>query len=280
MNRFLYPFLILLTLYPLNGQSQEDLCIGKQYSYHSSILQEDINYQVSLPQNYHAESNQHYPVIYLLDGEAYFEVTNGVIQLYSKGRRAMLSPSILVGITSNNRTRDFTPIASAYDRNGVLQPDARATGGEANLFTSFLTEELIPMIEQNYRTHNQRMLIGHSLAGLYALHLYLNQSILFNRYCILDPSVWWHQGWMVQEAEASIPQDGTSRSSLYLGIAGIDPNKRETIHHSRATTLMQLLEEKVSSKKFHSHIFIEETHGSIFLPGLYEGIKVLYKESL
>lgn len=278
MNRFLYPFLILLTLYPLNGQSQEDLCIGKRYSYFSSTLQEEISYQVSLPQNYYAECNQHYPVIYLLDGEAYFEVTNGVIQLYSKGRRAMLPPSILVAITSNDRTRDFTPIASAYDRSGNWVSNTIEAGGKAVLFTTFLTKELIPMIEQAYRTSQERTLIGHSLAGLYALYLYLNQSILFNRYCILDPSVWWHRGWIVQEAESCLTATSHKSASLYIGIAGNDPNKRETIHRHNASTLIELLEKRVGSPLFQARLLSEETHGSIFLPGLYEGVKSLYKK--
>ncbi|MGL4520493.1 MAG: alpha/beta hydrolase [Phocaeicola sp.] len=277
MIRTLYTLLILLTLLPLGAQSQEDLCIGNVFSYQSTLLQEEIHYQIALPESYQTDSTMHYPLIYLLDGDSYFEVVQSVVKLYSKGKRALLPPSIVVGITSNHRTRDFTPIASAYDRNGTLSPHATAVGGEADRFTSFLTEEFIPAIEQQYRTQPERTLIGHSLAGLYALQLYLQPSHLFNRYCILDPSVWWHQGWILQQTTNSLSQVGSHKQRLYIGIAGSDPNKRTTIHQIKASALLKRLEEQIDKPLFRGELFQEETHGSIFLPGLYEGIKSLYK---
>ena len=41
-------FLILLLL-PLTLRSQEDICIGKKHSLYSTVLQEERNYWVHLP---------------------------------------------------------------------------------------------------------------------------------------------------------------------------------------------------------------------------------------
>ena len=50
-------FLILLLL-PLTMRSQEDICIGKKHSLYSTVLQEERNYWVHLPDSYGRDTTQ------------------------------------------------------------------------------------------------------------------------------------------------------------------------------------------------------------------------------
>ena len=173
----IYRFLlIMLLLLPLSVWSQEDICIGKQYSIHSSSLQEERTYWVHLPENYEENKNQHYPVLYLLDGEDFFHAMVGIRRTLSTTKGKHIPPCIIIGIVSGDRTRDFTPTASAIGRDGKPIPNAVPQGGGANRFYHFLIKELRSRIDSVYRTNGKNMLIGHSYGGLFTLNIFLHYT--------------------------------------------------------------------------------------------------------
>ena len=177
MIRFFICMIVFLLPHIL--RSQEDFRIGKSYSINSSILKEECNYWISLPTDYDANKTDSYPLIILLDGDKYFPVVEGIRQMYQSGRINLIPNAILVGLKSNDRTRDFTPTCSKMGRDGKIDLSKKATGGEALIYTRFLSEELIPMIEKKFRVSSERLLIGHSYGGLFALNIFLHHSNLF-----------------------------------------------------------------------------------------------------
>ncbi len=46
------------------------LAYANSFTHHSSLLKEDRQYSIMLPPSYQRNSSQHYPVVYLLDGES------------------------------------------------------------------------------------------------------------------------------------------------------------------------------------------------------------------
>lgn len=107
----MYIFLILLLL-PLTMRSQEDICIGKKQSLHSAVLNEERNYWIHLPSGYEQDTTKRYPVIYLLDGDAFFHSLVGISRTFTTVRGKYLPESIIIGVLNVNRTRDLTPTAS------------------------------------------------------------------------------------------------------------------------------------------------------------------------
>ena len=99
---------------------------------------------VYLPDGY-ATSGLHYPVIFELDAEAHFDDSADILD--AEARQVIL---VSIGNTGADRREiDFT------------MPDARP-------YYDFLTLELIPFIDAQYRTDpGNRTLAGHSLAGLF-----------------------------------------------------------------------------------------------------------------
>lgn len=137
-------------------------------------LSDTLSISVYLPENYAKPSKTHYPVVYLLDANVYFDIMASIIRKYSA---IGLSPEvILVGIGYKDfaaldslRTRDYTyPVAI---------PDYEmSTSGGGLRFLSALTNELMPYINSKYRTlPSRQILAGHSLGGYFSAFALLQQ---------------------------------------------------------------------------------------------------------
>lgn len=116
------------------------------------------------------------PVVYVLDGESWFETLVGIVQ--STG-----TPLIVVAIhTSGQRSRDFVP-ANACTENG---------GGHSAYF-DFMRQELIPYIERWVGGDpGQRVLFGHSHGGSFVLYAMFSEAPdqhAFRAYLASDSSI-------------------------------------------------------------------------------------------
>lgn len=274
--------LSILLLLPLTMRSQEDICIGKKYAMNSAILQEERQYWIHLPENYEQEPEQTHPVIYLLDGDSFFHSLVGIIQTLASGRGKSLPSCIIVGVLNTDRTRDLTPTASTSGRDGKIAPGAILQGGGGETFTRFLTEELRSMIDHTYRTNGQNMLIGHSYGGLFTLNMFLKHTEQFDTYLALDPSLWWDQGQLAAEADSLIRSKDFQGKSLYIGVA-TQPRTDRTANSIHQDTMNTFLTETIPQARnlhFHSRLFPDEHHGSIPVPGIYDGIKQLFNKQV
>ena len=144
----------------------------------STILGEEREIYIYLPEGYQ-ESDEIYPVMYLLDGHSLFNVVASYVQKYST--RGRIPPLIVVGIASTDRSRDFCPT----ERGGM--GGRPRSGGGADKFLSFLSDELFPMVEEKYPTRDYRLLVGHSLGGLFTVYAFATQPDLFRAYMALSP---------------------------------------------------------------------------------------------
>lgn len=257
-------------------RSQEDISIGKKYALHSAILQEEREYWVSLPESYRQDTSQAYPVVYLLDGNSFFHSLVGISKTLATVKGKYLPPCIIVGLSSTDRTRDFTPTASAAGRDGKIAPGALPQGGGSEAFSRFLTEELRPAIDSRYRTNGRNMLVGHSYAGLFTVHTFLRHTELFDTYLALDPSLWWDQGKLAGEAAALIAGKDFTGKSLYIGVASQKRTDRVDIHLDKVNHLLSEVLPKARKLRFFSKSFPEENHGTVAIPGMYDGIKQLF----
>ncbi len=270
--------ILFFLLLPLTMRSQEEICIGSKHMLYSTVLGEERQYWVHVPEQYQQDTTQTYPVIYLLDGDVYFHALAGISRTLSSGRARSLPPSIIVGILNTDRTRDLTPTASAARRDGKVSQDALTQGGGAGNFTTFLTAELRDIIDSNYRTNGQNMLIGHSYGGLFTLNTLLRNTGLFDIYLALDPSLWWDQGKLVQEAGELIKEKDFSGKKLYVGVATKKRTDRVDIHHNTVNYLLEELLPQAENLHYFSKSFPDENHGTIVIPGIYNGIKQLFEK--
>ncbi|MDD7914422.1 alpha/beta hydrolase [Polaribacter ponticola] len=176
-------------------------------SIYSTILKENRDIYIKLPESYSTNSNKKYPVIYILDGELLLSTLNLVHSYYSGG---FMPEMVLVGISNtNNRSRDLTTsfVSSFYQKNG-----------EAENFTSFFKKELIPYIEKTYPVTNYRSLIGHSYGGLFTVNTLLNHSDLFSNYLAIDPSLDWDNQKLLKQAKEVLAHKNYTGKSLFISL--------------------------------------------------------------
>lgn len=274
MNRI--KILLIFLLLPLTLRSQGDIFIGKKQSLYSTALQENRNYWIHLPENYGQDTTQTYPVVYLLDGDSFFHSLVGISKTFSTVRGKFLPQSIIIGVLNVDRTRDLTPTASAAGRDGKIAPGTIPQGGGSETFSRFLTGELRAVIDSVYRTNGKNMLIGHSYAGLFTLNTFLRHTELFDMYLAVDPSLWWDQGKLSEEAETWIEGKDFTGKSLYIGVASKKRTDRVDIHLNKVNHLLTEVLPQAENLRFFSKSFPDENHGTVAVPGIYDGIKQLF----
>ena len=155
-----FKWLLALTIYfsiAFTAQAKDYDTIQLQ----SEVLDEQRQYSVSLPKDY-ANSEQHYPVIYRLDGAKNIPLMEAVLGRLQENNAA--PQVIIVAIENTDRLRDIYPTVNE-DPNGPVD-----LGGGADKFLSFIENELIPDIEKRYRTHSTRIIAGASAPGVFSLY--------------------------------------------------------------------------------------------------------------
>lgn len=278
-NSFLWLFLCCFSI-QLTAQSGQLIAFGETKQLHSKILNEEREIWVYVPQKGLQNPSLKFPVMYLLDGRASFHWATGVVSHLSEGNNNAIIPDmIVVGIANTHRNRDLTP---SYDSLSSIQ-----SNGGGKDFLQFVEQELIPFVEQNYSTAPYRMLVGHSLGGLTVINAMLNNSNLFNAYIALDPSLWWNKMKLINQAEEKLKSEELKGKSFYMAMANSFPASMKKEEAQKDTTnstvgfrsvvrFDQMLGSGKSYLRSKSQYYPDDSHGSVTLPGLYDGLRFVF----
>jgi hypothetical protein len=134
---------------------------------------ESREFWISLPDLYN-ESEEKYPVLYMLDGE--FNFNSGAIGgLRHAAQKGEIPEFIIVGIKNTDRAKDCFPEELTYN-------DGSKAGGRADRFLDFIAAELIPRIDKNYRSDTFRVLYGTSNTGFTAVYALFRNPEIANYY--------------------------------------------------------------------------------------------------
>jgi predicted alpha/beta superfamily hydrolase len=247
------------------GQGNK-IIIGETIKLKSAILDEERTLQISLPDEYQ-NSREKYPVIYLLDGESQFAHTVGAVRFLGKVNQ--MPQAIIVGIPNTNRNRDLSPPTSKAQDLKTLPG-----GGGAGKFLSFLIDELRPSINRDYRTQPYNILFGHSGAGLFVIHTFLNRPDAFSTYIASSPALWWNDNQEARSAEKILTSERKVRSVLFISYAdevelmtkSIEPFVR--LLHARPTPGLRWKFEHLTG----------ENHESAPHQALYHALRFLYQD--
>jgi predicted alpha/beta superfamily hydrolase len=176
-RRFLFLLAAVLSAGPLNSQAQSNQAT-RQLTLQSALLSEDRRILVRLPRLYELETAARYPVLYKFDGDNQLDRYDQSIDILNS---IDAIPDLIVVAIPNGRglrNRDLTPASLHQDgnENGLM-----GTGemGRGDRFLDFVEQELIPYVEKNYRTTQERILAGHSRGALLVLQSLLSKPNLF-----------------------------------------------------------------------------------------------------
>ena len=145
-------------------------------SFESEFLNDSRELKIQLPRNYDDNTKKNYPLIIVLDGDYMFEAVSGSVDYLSYW--GDIPDSIIVGINQ---------IDSRYDDCSVLDNiDFIPINSSANFF-DFISEELIPYFDKNYRTTKFKVAVGHEATANYINYFLLNNKTSISGFIAISP---------------------------------------------------------------------------------------------
>ncbi len=151
-----------------------------QVEYHSiesEKLGQTRQLKIQLPRNYGDNIEKTYPIILALDGDYLFEPISGLVDYNSYWEE--MPDAIVVGVKQSETRSDDT----YYDEDNFLPTEEGAE------FFEFLGLEMMPWLDENYRTANFRIVIGHDLTANFLNYYLFKDSTLFQGYISLSPEL-------------------------------------------------------------------------------------------
>jgi len=256
--------LFIFVIFPNNGDAQQQTEISD--SIYSKILKEQRDIKIKLPSEYKPGLSDKYEVIYITDGESNIDLFSFIFN-FARGDN-FAPPVILVAVCNSYingevmRDRDFLP---------EKIPGSKLAGGADN-FIDFLKEELIPYIDKKYPSNGVNSIYGHSYGGLFTLYALLKTPELFNTYYCADPNFVWNENFIQKLALKTF--ENTPELDKTLWIAVTDSNFINSGRRAMETILKEKAPERLYWK---TASYGNETHRSVRLKGIYDGVKFAYE---
>jgi len=231
----------------------------------SKAFSEERKIVVKLPAGYLENKNKSYPVIYVLDGETELELTASLLHRMYLANEA--PQQIVVGIYNTDRTRDLAPTVN-YDPRGPV-----GQGGGADKLLDFIEKELIPQVNQRYRTSDDKAIVGSSIGGLFVLHSLQSRPHLFQAHLAFSPAVWWGARKTLKKFKAFVQNTPMLENFLYIGI-GNEAGEMREVYDSLAPAIQKYLPKNLA---FKSDEFQNVPHGLVLPAGLLNGFRMLFE---
>ncbi len=232
---------------------------------HSNILNEDRQIAIYKPSAFPEFPSSIPPIMYVLDGEIYTDLVRAHAGYFTEIWKE-LPPITVVGIENkkdmSNRRRDLTPSKSNLN-----------DGGGAEDFLRFIKEEVIPLVEKDYKTRPYRILAGVSLGGLFTIHTFLNHSSLFDAYLASSPTLAWNNNKIMDGLEEKLNMAPETNQILFFCVGN-----EKGFYLPNALKLDSLLGKKsLPNLRYQFKHYPNETHGTTSMKSYYDGFKFIFR---
>ncbi len=167
-----------------------------------------------LPPDYSGDG-RYYPVVYMNGSEGISDILERIEPHFGYDCEAF----ILLAAEPRDWNDDFSPWPTP-----ALTAKSKAFGGQAEAYLKFLSENVKPLIDADYRTRrdsSDTAIVGYSLGGLAALYA-MYTCPAFGRFASLSGSLW-YDGW-VGFMQSGIPLHTDSR--VYISLGRSEENSR------------------------------------------------------
>ena len=244
----------------------QPMLLGESMVIDSEVLTESRRVFIATPSSYEQNDGQ-YGVVYVLDGDTQFNHVVSSAEFLAGFANQSIPPLVVVGIGNTNRVRDMTPPSEA-PQNQFLQQ------GGADQFLEFIVDELTPWVDERYRTTDYKVLVGHSLGGLFAVHSLISESDAFDSVLVIDPSLSWNSQETAQQASEFVAANAGLSTSLYLAVSDIGAPD-----FSGTQRLIEVLSANAPrSLRWHFAEFTGESHDSVPLPAVFRGLRWIFAD--
>jgi len=207
-----------------------------------------------------------YPVLYYTDAWTSVDYFNqlGNDFIYSNE----IENLILVGISFETdeqgwidlRKKDFLP--------NLTITDSTRTAGN---FLNFISEELIPYVEQNYPADSSdRGIYGYSFGCLFSTYVLKKKPFLFNRMGIGSPSLWFKDFTLLKDEQLRVNISSITDLKVFVEYGTLESEKQK--YGAEQLYDMILENDKIESKKF----ILDGSHISAFPATCVKALTYLY----
>ncbi len=235
--------LLLFVAGSINGFSQNQINIGERFLIPSTILGDERAISVYFPPSYYFNSKQKFPVLYILDGDYNFQYVAGLLELWG-GISEDIPEMILVAISGKG--------SKTYRRNCKPNIPNIEDAGNADAVIRFMKDELIPYVNENFKSNGYKILAGHSVGGIFVTYTSLTHPHLFDNYIAISPALWWGDNAM-DDLFKEMYKDKKYVADIYFSLAdekGMGVKK-----------FIKIVKKKSATSKFKQ--FPKENHNSV-----------------
>jgi uncharacterized protein len=245
---------------------------GLEFEIASHTFKDKRRYSVSLPERYHA-NNRRYPVLYVIDGDFQFHHVSALAT--NLARMGKIPPMIVVGVATQGQNDYLYSTTWPLKRNDETK--APEYGGAVQML-EYLTHELLPRINKQYRTSAQNILAGYSMGGLFTFYSMLQQGP-FQAHLAMSPSLW-YDDYSAADKIKSFLALHKQPVKLFLSVA----NEEDM----GVTEVVSVIEKNIESPAvkganksatkwdWQFKHYPDETHYSTAMPALYGAMEFLY----
>lgn len=247
----------------------------------SESVNDTLSISVSLPANYSESGTKTYPVVYILDGNVYFDIFRTMVNIYTQ--TGLPYEIILVGIGYKDipelamlRSRDYTyPIAD--EKYGM------SVSGGGDKFLTFLNKELVPVIDKKYHTDkSNRILFGHSISAYFVEYAFTenlkNNNEVFQNYIAASPTLNYNNYYLLKTMENLEGLNPTllSKISIFTTFGQLE-NANSDPEMEKVEVTIEKLEKLFSQNKFNglkhrSIVYSNLGHMETAIPTLMQGV--------
>ena len=182
------------TIFGHNDHSSVSGTIKVAQDIHSPQLGNQRHLLVYLPPSYESNSGQHYPVLYMQDGQNLFDNATsfagewGVDEAMETLAHQEGLEAIVVGIPNKGHKRlaEYSPFV-----------DSQLGGGLGDKYVSFVANTVKPIVDRDFRTLPDQPncgIMGSSMGGLISLYAFFHCPDVFGFAGVMSPSLWFGHG--------------------------------------------------------------------------------------
>ncbi|MCL1045111.1 hypothetical protein L2737_07195 [Shewanella electrodiphila] len=255
MIKIIQSFLVLsaFCILPVSASTvvEEIISIGKvsRVSIKSTALGETRDLIIHLPSSYN-KSNINYPVLYLIDGNRHIEHAIVSSNLLQKQNR--IPEQIIVAVSNNNELRHDPDMAISK-------------------FTAFVKSEVMPYVNNKYKTSGLNTLYGHTKAGWFTAEVLANQPELFRNYILASAPLQDDEAKIYNKILANGAKENSQVKSLYIAVSEeADEPYRYTDAFNKFVHF--LMENPPENLDWRSEYLKEHVHMTTAIPSLYGGL--------
>ena len=126
----------------------------------------------------------------------------------------------------------------------------------------------MPEIKKRYRTTDETAIVGESLAGLFVVETFLLEPDLFDTYIAFDPSLYWNNQKLVNDAAKTLRSRPDLKKTLYFAQSSDGDAQR----------FADILGKNAPAGiNWHYEKMPEEKHSTIYHPAALKAFRALFK---